>query len=79
MIITPLRPIDELLWSWPTVCEAATNEWARNFARSIASQSRRRNWKPSPKQHLLMQRMVNELYQRCDNFDGPEDFPLIED
>ena len=38
MNTSALRPVDELLWSWPTVCKAATNEWAKGFARSIASQ-----------------------------------------
>ncbi|AUH34647.1 hypothetical protein [Paracoccus tegillarcae] len=69
-----LRPVDELLWSWPTVCRMATNEWAKGFARSIASQSRRRNWTPSPKQHALMNSMVNELYRDT----GEGDFEVIE-
>ena len=72
------RTVDELLWSWPSVCQSATTEWAKDFARSIASQSRRRNWKPSPKQHQLMQRLVNELYQHRGDFDGGDDFDLIE-
>ncbi|WP_299841708.1 hypothetical protein [uncultured Paracoccus sp.] len=82
MNTSALRPVDELLWSCPTVCKAATNEWAKGFARSIASQSRRRNWTPSPKQHALMHRMVSELYQTRGRVsggadDGP-DMDLIE-
>ncbi|MDP5307574.1 hypothetical protein [Paracoccus spongiarum] len=71
-----LRPIDELLWSWPTVCKAATNDWARGFALSIAKHSKRRNWTPSPKQHALMNRLVAELYRHRGDFD--DDFEVIE-
>lgn len=77
--MSALLPVDEILWSWPTVCEKATNEWAKGFALSIARQSRRRSWKPTPKQHRMMQRMVIELYQQRDDFDGAGDFSLIED
>lgn len=73
-----LVPVEELLWSWPTVCKAATNDWAKGFALSIAKQSRRRNWSPSPKQHLLMQRMVNEVYRQRGDFDGMDDFEVVE-
>lgn len=58
-----LRPVEELLWSWPTVCRMATNEWAKGFAASIAKQAKRRNWHPSPKQHALMQQLVSETYR----------------
>ncbi|MTH34432.1 hypothetical protein GL279_07460 [Paracoccus limosus] len=74
-----LRPLDELLWSWPTVCKAATNDWAKSFAQSIQRQSRRPNWMPTPKQHVLMQRMVAEVYRQRGDFDDCDDFPLIED
>jgi hypothetical protein len=74
-----LPPVDELLWSWPTVCKSASNEWARCFALSIAKQSKRRNWTPTPKQHALMHRMVTSLYAQRGDFDGTDDFPLIED
>lgn len=73
-----LPPVEELLWSWPTVCKAATNDWAKSFALSIARQSRRKNWKPSPKQHALMMRMVNEVYRHRGDFDGKDDFEVIE-
>lgn len=68
-----LPSIDELLWSWPTVIRMASTDWARSFALSIAKHSKRRNWKPTPKQHALMSRMVDEIYRRRD------DFSLIED
>lgn len=77
--MSKLAPVDELLWSWPTVCKSATNAWAKGFALSIAKQSRRKNWTPSPKQHALMMRMVNEVYRDRGDFDGTDDFPLIED
>lgn len=79
MTTSTLRPVDELLWSWPTVCKAATNTWAKNFSMSIMRQSKRRNWKPSPKQHALMNRLVAELYRHRGDFDGCDDFDLIED
>ncbi len=69
-----LRPVEELLWSWPTVCRMATNDWAKNFAASIAKQARRRNWTPSAKQHQLMNSMVAELYRHT----GEDDFEVIE-
>lgn len=67
MTAQSLRPVDELLWSWPTVCKVATNDWAKSFAQSIHRQSRRPNWMPTPKQHVLMQRMVAELYRHIDD------------
>ena len=70
--------VDELLWSWPTVCKAASNDWAKGFALSIMRQSKRRNWQPSPKQHALMNRMVNEGYPHRGHFDGCDDFDLID-
>lgn len=47
MSANTLAPVDELLWSWPTVCKSAKDEWARGFALSIAKQSKRPNWAPS--------------------------------
>lgn len=72
------RPsVDELLWSWPSVCKAVKEEWARGFALSIAKHSKRRNWTHSPKQYALMARLVAELYRPRD--DAGDDFSLIED
>lgn len=73
-----LPPVEELLWSWPTVCKAAKDEWAKGFALSIAKQSKRRNWKPSAKQHALMMCMVNEVYRHRGDFDGRDDCEVIE-
>lgn len=70
--------VEELLWSWPSVCKAADTEWSRGFALSIMRQSRRRNWRPTEKQMVLMQRMVAALYERKDSAAEPDDFPLIE-
>lgn len=80
--------VERVLWSWPAVVEKAETDWARDFARSIAAQARRRNWRPSPKQLALMQQMVGQLYRGRDFTDGQriadpfppdDDFPLIED
>lgn len=57
-----MRSLDELLWSWPSVTAAARTDWERGFARSIAKASKRRGWKPSPKQLQLMNRLVDALY-----------------
>ncbi|WBU51890.1 hypothetical protein [Paracoccus sp. SCSIO 75233] len=76
MSTATLRPVEELLWSWPTVCRMASTVWARSFAASIAKQAKRRHWTPSPKQHALMQRMVSELYQHKSNGEG--DFDVID-
>ncbi|SFC77830.1 hypothetical protein [Tropicimonas isoalkanivorans] len=68
------RPVEELLFHWPAVVRTASKGWPADFARSIASQSRRRNWRPSPKQRDLMQRMVSELFTNT----GEDDFQVIE-
>ena len=65
--------VDELLWSWPSVCKAVKDEWARGFALSIAKASKRRNWAPTAKQYAIMHRLVSDLY------DTRGDFDLIED
>lgn len=64
------RTIEELMFHWPTVVRLAENDWAKSFASSIAKQSRRRNWRPTPKQLGIMQRMVTDLFiHRGDDFD----------
>jgi len=70
-----VQPVEEILWSWPTVMKVAKDEWTRNFAKSIARQSRRRGWKPTPRQHALMSKIVADIYRRDD---PDEDLPLIE-
>lgn len=66
------RTADDCLFHWNLVVKAATNDWAKGFAKSIAKQSRRRGWKPSPKQLALMRQMVSALFQDHD------DLPVIE-
>ncbi|SDL72365.1 hypothetical protein [Aliiruegeria lutimaris] len=53
--------VKELLSRWPAVTKAAPSGWPADFAAVIAVQSRRRGWKPSPKQMELMQRMTTVL------------------
>jgi hypothetical protein len=67
------RNADDCLFHWNLVIKAATDEWAKNFAKSIANQSRRRGWKPTPKQLALMRSMVSALFTH-----GDDDLSLIE-
>ncbi|MGF6859662.1 hypothetical protein ABIE69_000209 [Rhodobacteraceae bacterium MBR-64] len=59
---TAPRNVDELLFHWPAVIRLAETDFAKCFALSIAKQSRRRGWKPSPKQLGIMRAMVSELF-----------------
>ncbi|WP_054304655.1 hypothetical protein [Gemmobacter sp. LW-1] len=69
------RSVAECLYWLPTIAKTATNEWAQTFAASIMAQSRRRGWKPTPKQLAMMRRMVAELFvHRADD----DDLPVIE-
>ena len=54
--------VERLLFHWPRVVEAAPAGWSRDFAQSIAKQSRRKGWKPPLKQGALMRRMVGDLF-----------------
>ncbi|MEM9966476.1 MAG: hypothetical protein AAF755_00100 [Pseudomonadota bacterium] len=54
--------IERLLHHMPAVACQAENEWAGGFAKSIIKQSRRRHWKPTPKQLSIMQRLVADLF-----------------
>ena len=76
--LTPLRPIDELLWSWPTVCEGCDEMNGPSSLRSIASQSRRRNWKLQP-QTAPADAADGERALLGAATTSTEDFPLIED
>ena len=67
------RGVDECLHWLPTIARRSTSDWARGFAQSVLAQSRRRNWKPSPKQLTLMRRLASELFAEDD------DLILIED
>lgn len=69
------RSTEELLFHWSAVVQRATNAWAKDFAASISKQSRRKGWKPTPKQAALMQSMVSDLFQHSN---GEDDFSLIE-
>jgi hypothetical protein len=74
-----MRPasVEELLWSWPTVCRCLPDGWAKDFALSIQKQSKWKKWKPTEKQLGIMRRMVSELYQTRGAYDADPD--LIED
>ncbi|MBY6163250.1 hypothetical protein KUV73_20370 [Mameliella alba] len=60
--ITPADELERLLHHMPTIAREATNEWAKSFAGSIVRQSKRRGWKPSPKQLSMMRRLVSDLF-----------------
>ena len=66
------RPIEVLLHHLPGVVARAENEWARGFALSLMRQAKRPTWKPSPKQLLLADKLVSELF-REDDVDVIED------
>ena len=68
--------IDRLVYHMSTVAEHTTGEWARNFARSIIRQSRRRNWKPSSKQVEIMRKLVADVFAQ--NPDEPGDISVLE-
>jgi hypothetical protein len=73
--MTQIRPrsLDELMFHWPTVIRRAETDWARTFARSVAVQSRRRNWQPSPKQRQIMISMVSDLFSASAYRDSDSD------
>ena len=58
------RTTEECLFHWNLVIKAATDEWAKNFAKSIMKQSRRRGWQPTAKQLARMRVMVSDLFVR---------------
>jgi hypothetical protein len=71
------RSAQECLYWFPTIAKTATNTWAQSFAHSVMAQSRRRGWKPTPKQLAMMRKLVAEFFRSVRNDDG-EDFSLIE-
>ena len=71
----PPRNIDELVYHMATVARQASAEWARGFALSVITQSRRRNWKPSAKQEAMMRKLVSELFTAVR---GDDDLQVIE-
>jgi hypothetical protein len=74
-IEAPADETERLLFHMPTVAERATNTWAQGFASSIVRQSRRHNWRPSPKQLTVMRRLVAEMFAHGNE---EEECPVIE-
>lgn len=70
--------VERLLFHMPTVAALAESDFARGFAKSITSQSRRRGWWPSQKQRPLMRELVTDLFRRGAGQDMGADFDLIE-
>ncbi|MEM1150773.1 MAG: hypothetical protein AAGI03_09470 [Pseudomonadota bacterium] len=68
--------IERLLFHFPAIAQKSDSEWARGFAASILKQSRRRSWRPSPKQTEIMRRLVSDLFIYAQAQEG--DFDLIE-
>lgn len=71
----PPRNIDELVYHMPTVAKQAGTDWARGFALSVMTQSRRRNWKPTAKQEAMMRKLVSDLFTAMR---GDDDLQVIE-
>jgi hypothetical protein len=61
--------LERLLHHMPAVA-SQSDGFLHDFARSILRQSRRRNWRPSTKQALIMRQAVADLFV--------EDRPVIE-
>ena len=77
MSVNPLSAdLERLIYHMPAVAQHSQNEWASGFARSIMRQSRRKGWRPSPKQLPIMRELVSDLF--TDNGDEEEDIQLIE-
>jgi|GEM_PF-4156830 len=55
------RPVDVLLHHLRGVA-VSSNAWEAGFAKSILRQSRRAEWKPTPKQQVIMDRLVGDLF-----------------
>lgn len=72
----PVNPaeVERLLFHWPRVVRLSENDWAKDFAKSIAMQSRRHGWTPTPKQFGIMRRMVADLFAHT----STEEIDLIE-
>ena len=67
MPITRERSVQELLFYWPRVTRRADDAWTKGFSGSIAAASKRRNWRPTPKQLGCMQRLVAGLFAQSDD------------
>ena len=66
--------IERLIYHMPTVARLARNEWAAGFAKSVLGQSRRKRWRPSEKQIVIMRELVSDLFRQ----EREDDFSLIE-
>ena len=73
------RTLDHLLYRWPDVYRTATDPWAKGFAGSVLRQARRPDWRPTPRQEAVMQRMVSELFTTPVHRGADEDVILFED
>lgn len=71
----PTHEIERLTFHMKTVARDSENEFASGFARSVLRQSKRPDWKPSPKQLSVMQALVADLFAHG-NTEG--DFEVIE-
>ena len=64
------RSLQELLFHWPNVSRRAADGWSQGFAKTIAHAAHRPNWRPTPKQLGVMQRMVAALFIPADEDGG---------
>ena len=71
------RSLDELLHHMKALARNVENDWEAKFARSTLRQSKRPNWRPSDKQHQIMQRMVSEMFMRGDAL-GDDELELVD-
>ena len=55
------RPVDALLHHLRGVADSKS-AFEAGFAKSILKQSKRRNWKPSPKQRALIEQLVGDIF-----------------
>ena len=62
------RPVDVLVYHMRAYADSRS-AFEAGFARSMLKQSRRRNWRPSPKQRALMERLVAELFNEADEME----------
>lgn len=65
--------VERLLHHMPTVASLAENEWAAGFAKSIARQSHRPGWNPTPKQLSMMRKLVADLFAHGPDIGGDTD------
>jgi hypothetical protein len=70
------RELDEAMtFYWPMVVRrvmAGTDDWLKQFVRSIARHAKRPSWRPSVKQERIIRELLSELHTE------PEEVELIE-